>query len=169
MKQVRRFLRSTGTVSVIVALTSLASGATLQGPSPAEETEWRIYSKVMTSAQAQTYTAKATAAERTAYLRTLGLVQRFEALDPLDREAILTGGQPRQGMSAAALRFLWGAPYYTTGYPPQSAHWYYLGSSFSLAARGNDYQGGGSRVDVYLVDGRVVGWIDFVLSTDNAG
>ena len=136
-----------------------------RGLSPAEETEFRIYHKVMTWAQERTYMAKATAAERTAYLRALGLVQRFEALDPQDREAILTGGQPRRGMDAAALRFLWGEPYYTAGSPPQSAHWYYLGSSFSLAARGNDYRGGGTMVDVYLVSGRVVGWVDYTPSS----
>jgi hypothetical protein len=83
---------------------------------------------------------KATATEWTASLRALGLMQRFEALDSQNCEAILIGGQPRHGMSAAALRFLWGEPLYTTGYPPQRAHWYYLGSSFSLAARGNDYR-----------------------------
>lgn len=138
-----------------------------QGLSPAEETEWRIYRKVMTWAQERTYMAKATAAERTASLRALGLVQRFEALEPQDREAILTGGQPRRGMDAVALRLLWGEPYYTAGYLPQSAHWYYLGSSFSLAARGNDYRGGGAMVDVYLVSGRVVGWVDYTPSTSS--
>jgi len=136
-----------------------------RGLSPAEETEFRIYHKVMTWAQERTYMAKATAAERTAYLRALGLVQRFEALEPQDREAILTGGQPQRGISATALRFLWGEPYYTAGYLPQSAHLYYLGSSFSLAARGNDYRGGGTRVDVYLVSGRVVGWVDYTPSS----
>ena len=110
-----------------------------RGLSPAEETEWRIYHKVMTWAQERAYMAKATAAEWTASLRALGLVQRFEALDPQDREAILMGGQPRRGMSATALRFLWGEPYYTAGYLPLSAHWHYLGSSLTLAARGNDY------------------------------
>ncbi len=135
-----------------------------RGLSPAEETEWRIYHKVMTWAQERAYMAKATAAEWTAYLRALGLVQRFEALDPQDREAILMGGQPRRGMSATALRFLWGEPYYTAGYLPLSAHWHYLGSSLTLAARGNDYHSRGTRVDVYLVAGRVVGWVDYISS-----
>jgi hypothetical protein len=98
----------------------------------------------MTAAQARAYLAKANAAERTAYLRTLGLVQRFEALDSQDREAIL-GRQPRVGMSAEALRFLWGEPLYTTGHPTQSAHWYYRGSSFTLADRGNDRAGDADR------------------------
>jgi hypothetical protein len=167
MTQVRHFLRALGMVSVMVVLTSSASGATLRGLSPAEETEFRIYRKVMTPAQARTYRAKATAAERTAYLRDVGLAQRFEALDPLDREAILTGGQPRRGMSAAALGFLWGEPYYTAGYLPLSTHWYYLGSSFSLAWRGNEYRRGGTRVDVYLIAGRVVGWVDYTRSTSS--
>jgi hypothetical protein len=33
-----------------------------------------------------------------------------------------------------------------------------------LAAHGNQYQNFGNRVDVYLVDGRVVGWIDYTPS-----
>lgn len=164
MKQVRCFLHAPGLVRVIAALTGYASGPTLHGLGPTEETEFRLYSKVMTSAQARTYVAKTTAAERTAYLRALGLVQRFEALDAQDREAILTGGQPRRGMDAVALRFLWGEPLYTTGHPPQSAHWYYRGSSLTLAARGNNDGSWGSWVDCYLVAGRVVGWVDVALS-----
>jgi len=163
MNQVRRFLRYTAIVSAIVVLTSYAPGATHPGLGPAEETEFHTYLKVMTAAQARAYLAKANAAVRTAYLRTLGLVQRFEALDSQDREAILTGRQPRVGMSAEALRFLWGEPEYTTGLPAQSAHWYYRGSSFTLADRGND--SGSMLTDVYLTDGRVAGWVYVPRST----
>ena len=59
----------------------------------------------MTSAQAHAYVAQASAAERTAYLREVGLAQRFAALDPLDREAVQRGFL-RVGMSAEALRFV---------------------------------------------------------------
>ena len=36
----------------------------------------------MTGIQAHTYLAKTSAAERTAYLQKIGLVQRFQRLDP---------------------------------------------------------------------------------------
>ena len=51
--------------------------------------------------------------------------------------------------------------YYTAGDARRYAHWYYLGSSFGLAAYGNQYRQSSSRVDVYLVDRHVVGWVDF--------
>ena len=51
-------------------------------------------------------------------------------LDPLDREAVKSGW-PRVGMSADALRFVWGDPAYTQGDARRSAHWHYVGSSFA--------------------------------------
>jgi hypothetical protein len=114
----------------------------------------------MTGTQSRTYLAQATATERTSYLNTIGLAQRFQALDPLDQAAVRSGF-PRPGMSAEALRFVWGEPYYTAGWATYYAHWYYLGSSLGLTASGNQYGRLGKQVDVYLVDGRVVGWVDF--------
>ncbi len=134
----------------------------------AEQAEFHTYSKVMTAAQTRAYLAKATAAERTVYLSEVGLAQRFQALDPLDREAV-QNGLPRAGMSAEALRFVWGDPYYTKGDARRYAHWYYLGSSFALGAYGNQYNSFGTRVDVYLVDGKVVAWVDFSPSTETQG
>jgi len=122
----------------------------------------------MTGAQARTYLARASAAERTAYLREIGLAQRFEALDPLDRDAVLSGF-PRVGMSAEGLRFVWGDPYYTEGDARRSAHWHYLGSSLALGVSGNQYHNGGSRVDVYLTDGKVVAWVDGPKPDDEKG
>jgi hypothetical protein len=61
-----------------------------------------------------TYGATAGAAERTAYLREIGLAQRFQALDPLDCRAVLSD-MLRGGMSAEALVFLWG----TSTIPPE--------------------------------------------------
>lgn len=143
--------------------------AAIQKLAPEERAEFHIYQKVMTPSQERAYLAKATAAERTAYLRESGLAQRFQALDPLDRETVL-GGVPRVGMSAEALLFLWGEPYYTSGDARRYAHWYYLGSSFDLAAYGNQYSSKfGNRVDVYLVDGKVVGWVDYAPSDESPG
>jgi hypothetical protein len=129
-----------------------------------EQAEFHLYRKVMTASQERAYLAKTSAAERTAYLREIGLAQRFQGLDPLDREAV-RNGFPRVGMSAEALLFLWGEPYYTAGDARRYAHWYYLGSSFDLADRGNQYHNSGNRVDVYLVDGKIVGWVDYALSS----
>jgi hypothetical protein len=133
--------------------------------SPPEQAELRLYRHVMTGAHIRTYLAQATAAERTAYLHTIGLAQRFQALDPADQEAVRSGF-PRRGMSAEALRFVWGEPYYTAGHAQHAAHWFYLGSSLGLATSGNQYGRIGQQVDVYLVDGRVVGWVDYAPSTE---
>lgn len=152
---------------VVVLLGSIVtlSGCTyaaIQKLSLDEQAEFQTYRKVMIASQERAYLAKATTAERTAYLSEIGLAQRFQALDPLDREAVLSGA-PRVGMSAEALLFLWGTPYYTAGDASRYAHWYYLGSSFALAEYGNQYANFGSRVDVYLVDGQIVGWVDYPL------
>ena len=148
---------------ILVALTGCTYAA-MQKLSLNEQTEFHIYRKVMTGTQTHTYLARPSAAERTAYLRQIGLAQRFEALDPLDREAVLSG-IPRVGMSAEALLFLWGEPYYTAGDAQRYAHWYYRGSSLGLAEYGNEYSNFGNRVDVYLVDGRVVDWVDYPVSS----
>jgi hypothetical protein len=168
MPYVRLLLRYTGLLATLLATAGCTYQAAVQRLSPPEQVEFRTYSKVITSAQARTYLAKATPVERTAYLRDLGLVQRFQALAPLDREAILAG-YPSRGMSAEALRFLWGPPYYTEGRANYYEHWYYLGSSLALAVSGNDYHTFGNRVVVYLDGGRVTAWLDFVPTTDDAG
>jgi hypothetical protein len=137
--------------------------------SPPEQAEFHIYRKIMTGVQAHTYLAKTSAAERTAYLQKIGLVQRFQRLDPVDRETV-QNGFPRVGMSAEALLFVWGEPEYWAGDARRSAHWYYLGSSLALGEYGNRYSNsGGSRVDVYLVDGKVKGWIDGPKTNDEKG
>jgi len=163
MQERQQYRRWTGVLlGFIVALTGCTYAA-IQKLFPDEQAEFRLYRKVMTAAQERAYLAKATATERTAYLRGIGLTQRFQALDPQDRGVVLSG-VPRVGMSAEALLFLWGSPYSTAGDAQRYAHWYYLGSSLALAADGNQYRNFGSRVDVYLVDGRVVGWIDYTPS-----
>jgi hypothetical protein len=169
MMSCRQFLLWAGVlIGTIVVLTACTYDATLKRLSVAEQSEFHTYRKVMTTPQARTYLAKASAAERTAYLRQIGLAQRFAALDPLDREAVQSGF-PRVGMSAEALRFVWGEPYYTDGDARRSAHWHYLGSSLALGASGNQYSNFGSRVDVYLADGKVVAWVDGPAPNDDKG
>jgi hypothetical protein len=77
-------------------------------------------------------------------------------------------GWPRVGMSAEALLFVWGEPYMTEGDARRAAHWHYLGSSLGRSASQNPRLGFGHRVDVYLVDGKVVGWVDVPLTTQDA-
>src|SRR5690606_37047525 len=101
--------------------------------------------------QIRTYLSQASAAERTAYLEELGLAQRFNALDPQDRHAV-AAGYIRQGMSAEALRFLWGRPSRTSGYTGHYEHWYYYGPVPSLVVTGSRRQDAGTLVAVYLVD-----------------
>ena len=134
-----------------------------------EQAEFHTDRKVMTSGQERAYLAKTSAAERTAYLQQIGLVQRFQRLDPIDRETV-QNGFPRVGMSSEALLFVWGEPHYWAGDARRSAHWYYLGSSLALGESGNRYSdSGGSRVDVYLVDGKVVGWVVGPRTNDENG
>jgi len=149
----------------MLVLTGCTYDAAVRQLSPAEQSEFYTYRKIMTTAQEHAYLAKATAAERTAYLSEVGLAQRFQALDPLDRDAV-QGGWPRVGMSAEALRFVWGDPYYADGDARRSAHWHYLGSSFGRGNAGNRPWGFGNRVDVYLVAGKIVGWVDAAPGTE---
>src|SRR5262249_48517376 len=153
-------------VVVLMGSIMTLSGCTytaIQKLSLDEQAEFHVFRKVMTPSQERAYLAKATAAERTAYLSEIGLMQRFQALDPLDREAVKSG-VPRVGMSAEPLLSLWGEPYYTDGDASRYAHWYYLGSSLGLAAYGNQYYNSGNGVDVYLVAGQVTGWVDYIPS-----
>jgi len=169
MKSDRRFGGWSALVlSMLLGLTACTYEAALQHLSPAEQAEFALYHHRMTGIQQQTDLGKASAAERTAYLREMGLVQRFQALDPRDREAVQQGW-PQVGMSAEALLFVWGEPYYTAGDARQSAHWHYLGSSFGRRPSGNPRWGFGNRVDVYLVAGKVVGWVDAAPSTSADG
>jgi hypothetical protein len=148
-------------LGMLLGLTACMSAAALRRLSPAEQAEFALYHQRMTGVQQHTYLAKVSAAERTGYLRQLDLVQRFEALDPQNRAAVLQGW-PRVGMSAEALLFLWGEPYETAGDARRSAHWRYLGSSFGQNGSNNPHVAFGNRVDVYLVHGKVVGWVDVV-------
>jgi len=170
MKYNRQLLGWAGVLlGTIVVLTGCTYDARIRQLSLAEQAEFHTYRRVMMGTQAHTYLAKASAAERTAYLREIGLAQRFQGLDPLDREAVQSGF-PRVGMSAEALRFVWGDPYYTDGDARRSAHWHYLGSSLALGEYGNQYSNsGGNRVDVYLVGGKIVAWVDGPRPDDDKG
>jgi hypothetical protein len=159
MKRVQQFLGFAGMMGILVALAGCTYHAAIQQLPPAERATFQAYSKVMTPAQVHTYVAKESAAARAAYLEEIGITQRFQALDPQDRETVLAGF-PRKGMSAEALHFLWGPPSYTDTYPGHYEQWYYLGSSFSLAQYGNSLTELGTIVVVDLVNGQVDGWLE---------
>jgi hypothetical protein len=166
MQYGRQFWRWIGVLlGTITVLTGCTYDTAVQRLSLPEQSEFYTYNKVMTPSQVRTYLAKATAAERTAYLSEVGLAQRLQALDPVDRDLVMSG-LPRAGMSAEALLFVWGDPYYTAGDARRYAHWYYLGSSLALGVSGNRYRDSSSRVDVYLVAGHVVGWVDYSPSSE---
>jgi len=168
MTRLPHVLRLVWLLGVITALASCTYEAQVQRLTPAEQAEFRAYRHVMTAPQARTYLAKATMAERTAYARELGLVQRFQALAAQDREAILVG-YPIRGMSIEAMRFLWGEPYAQTGRTNHYEHWYYVGSSVSLATSGNQPSDFGNWVEVYFEAGRVAWWVELIPSTNDDG
>jgi outer membrane protein assembly factor BamE (lipoprotein component of BamABCDE complex) len=64
----------------------------------------------------------------------------------------------REGMSADALRFVWGEPARVQGDARRSAHWYYVGAFHALSLYGNQYSDSSHEVDVYLAHGKVVAW-----------
>ena len=153
-------------VSVLVALTGCAYQKAVRQLPPAAQAEFRAYSKVMTPRQSRMYLAKAAAAEGAMYLQQIGVAQRFQELEPQDREAVLAGFI-RKGMSTEAMLFLWGEPFYTEGNTDHYEHWFYLGSTFDLAATGNQHTDGETMVDVYLLDGQVEWWREYVPDTED--
>lgn len=163
-----RLLQIVAVGSLMAILAGCTYSSALRQLSPEERTTFHAYSKMMTPGQAYAYLGKATAAERVAYLEDIGLAQRFRALDAPDREAVLAG-YPRPGISAEALRFLWGKPAYTSGRTGHYEYWYYFGSSFSLGEYGNRSREAGSEVVVQLVDNRVVTWLDTVPTNQDKG
>ena len=152
--------------SVLLGTTLLLTGcaynydAVVQQLSPAEQAEFSIYRHIMTGSQTRTYLAKTTAAERTAYLSQIGLAQRFQRLDPEDRETVRSGA-PRVGMSADALLFVWGDPADTAGDARYYARWHYFGSSLGRSTSYHPWEVS-NRVEVYLAQGKVLGWVDFI-------
>ncbi len=148
--------RLLGVMVAIAVLTGCAYDQAVNSLSPAEQNAFRAYRKVIPSSQARTYLSKPSAAERSAYLQEIGAQQRFEALDPLDRESVLNG-YIRKGMSAEALRFLWGTPVDTEGTFGKEEYWVYRGQYNDLLDHGNQFIDA-TRVRVHLVDGRVKWW-----------
>lgn len=123
----------------------------------AEQERYRAYSRVMTSRQLRTYLDLPTPAARDAYARQVGAAQALESLSAADRAAVL-GGYPFEGMSAEALRLLWGDPVSRRG-PAFDERWFYFGDAFSLAEPGfHSRAQAGTVMEVALEDGKVQWW-----------
>jgi len=151
-------------LSVLVLLaffTGCAYERAVNNLSPDERAAFQAYRKVMYHSQKRAYLAKASEAERSAYLRDIGVQQRFDALAERDRESVLHGFI-RTGMSADALRFLWGEPEQSFGPPGQWEYWLYQGFASDLFEQGNQYGEGSSQVRVFLVDNQVEWWSEEV-------
>jgi hypothetical protein len=158
MRRIRHIL---GLVSIFALLSGCAYQAAVNRLSPDEQVEFRAHSKVMNARQARTYLAKDTPAERSAYLQEIGTAQRFEALNAEDQASVLAG-YIRKGMSAEAVRFLWGEPGYTAGYTGHYERWIYAGSALDLAESGHQYGNVSTQVEVHLTDGLVDWWFESV-------
>ena len=152
-------------IGVLLVLTGCGYYAAVNNLAPQEQAEFRAYSKLMSPGQARAYLAKPTPGARVAYLEEIGIAQRFAALDPADRESVLAG-YVRKGMSAEALRFVWGRPYTTEGYKNHYEYWYYIGSTMDLAGPTLETDVG-TMVKVYLVDGRVKWWLETVPTSND--
>src|SRR5262249_56864498 len=92
-------------LGALLGLTACTYDAALRQLSPPEQAELALYHYRMTGWQEHRYLAKASAAERTAYLRELGVLQRFQALAPADQEAVRSGW-PSGEISADATLFV---------------------------------------------------------------
>lgn len=149
--------RLIGVIVVVVLFTGCAYNRAVNNLSPDERNAFWAYRKVMQGLQAKTYLSKPSEAERAAYLREIGVQQRFEALAAQDQESI-RNGFIRNGMSADALYFLWGEPRYTSGATGQWEYWYYQGFASDLFEHGNQYSEASSEVRVFLVDNQVEWW-----------
>ena len=134
---------------------------------PDEQGRYRAYSRVMTAKQRRTYLAFPTAAERAAYAEELEVAQLLETLTPNEREAVLKG-QVFRGMSAQALRLVWGTPCWEQG-PPNAERWYYYGDSFSLSDIDRYCTPDDTITEVLVEDGEVHWWIERVPSKKGIG
>ena len=158
--------RLLGVMVALTLLTGCAYERAVNNLRPDERNAFQAYRKVMRGSQERAYLSKPDEAARSAYLREIGIQQRFEGLDAQDRESVLNGFI-RQGMSVDALRFLWGEPEYTSGATGEWEYWIYRGFASDLFAHGNRYNEGSSRVRVFLVDNQVKWWTQEVPESDD--
>jgi len=158
--------RLLGFMVVLALFTGCAYDRAVNNLSPDERVAFQAYRKAMYGSQTRTYLSKPSEAERLAYLREIGVQQRFEALGAQDRESVLNGFI-RNGMSADALHFLWGMPEYTSGATGEWEYWLYQGFASDLFEAGNRYGEGSAQVRVFLVNNQVEWWSEEVPEGDD--
>ena len=158
--------RLLGIIVLLAFFTGCAYERAVNNLSPDERTAFQAYRKVMYNSQKRAYLGKASEGERSAYLRQIGVQQRFNALDAQDRESVLNGFI-RTGMSAEALRFLWGMPEHAFGPEGKWEYWLYRGFAGDLFEKGNQPWEGSTQVRVFLVDDQVEWWSEEVPEGDH--
>jgi hypothetical protein len=152
-------MRRSTTWLLMLALSVLSGCAMQQAYNqlpPEEQARFRAYSRLMSSSQSRTYLQLPSAAERAAFAQEVGVSQELDSLSEADRTAVLQG-QPFQGMSAQALRLLWGMPCWQWG-PEAFQRWLYYGSTFDLARVGWNCRRGNTITEVELADSQVRWW-----------
>jgi hypothetical protein len=122
---------------------------------PDERRIYEIYSVFMTTAQQAGYLRQSTSDARKAYAESFGLPQRLAALPESEREAALNG-QLVRGMSAEGVLMAWGHPLYRSRIGGEGEKWEY----FPYYSRHLPPSVG---VVVYLQEGRVREWVQFVI------
>jgi hypothetical protein len=152
-------MRHGATWLLVLALSVLVGCAMHQAYNqlpPEEQARFRAYSRLMSSSQSRTYLNLASAAERAAFAQQLGVSDELDSLSEADRTAVLQG-QPFQGMSAQALRLLWGMPCWEWG-PEAFQRWFYYGHAVTLARLGWHCRGDSTITEVALENNQVRWW-----------
>ena len=110
----QRFLGLHLSMAFIILLASCATLPPYTDLPEAEQKLYRVYRRIMTHAQLQTYLSLPTPAEREAFANHIGAARLIDALPEQERTAVLDG-HPFEGMSSQALYLLWGEPYLREG------------------------------------------------------
>ena len=157
-------------VGILLMLTGCTYMATGELLSPVEWEELSPERHMPPVPSAPTAAEKAATVRQATASGEIGLTPRLPALEAREQEAVHNGVlYPR--MSADALRLTWGEPFYTSGRPNYSEHWYYLSPSLDLTPTAHPPVANETQVDVYLEHGHVLAWADVVPTgtTNGAG
>ena len=123
---------------------------------PEERARFRAYSRIMNSSQRRAYLELSSAAERAAFAEQVGATQVLDGLSETDRNAVLQG-QPFRGMSAQALRLMWGMPCWQRG-ARNHAKWFYYGDTIALTRLVRHCTPDDTVTEVALRNDRVEWW-----------
>ncbi len=158
----QRFFGLHLSMAFIILLASCATLPPYTDLPEAEQKLYRVYRRIMTHAQLQTYLSLPTPAERDAFANHIGAAQLIDALPDQERTAVLDG-HPFEGMSSQALYLLWGEPYLREG-PAADERWWYFGDYFSLPEVGSRQSDRSTVMEVAIENGSVIWWQETVPS-----